>query len=202
MRFRIVASHPYDSFVQREEVITHETNDRWLPLLVQAALLAALNYVLSLSLVWLVNIKPIFVLLFISAGVWGAGSAILTAIFGILLWTFANPLGPAPLPVAAAQVCGGVLAALACGISVHLTRNRKGMMLWLLAALGGLMSTGVFFLVVNIVDAWVNQPFWPWFVTGMLTSILPIALHVILFPALVPVVLRLRKLNVGGVGRA
>ena len=187
----------------KAEVIKRgDSHDNWLPLLMQAALLAALNYVLSLSLVWLVNIKPIFVLIFMSAGVWGTGSAILTAIFGILLWTFANPLGPAPLPVAVAQVIGGISAAFVCSLFMLPIRSSKGTLTWLFAALAGLISTAMFFLVVNTVDALVNQPFWPWFVSGMLTSLLPIALHAVLFPVLVPVIARLRKLNVVGVGRS
>ena len=162
-------------------------------LIARIALFSALIYVLSWSTALLPNVNFAFLIAFAAGYLWGAGPGILVGGVGMWLWTSFNPFGPAALPIAAMQVLG--LAA--CGLIGFLSRrligdSRAGRARWALI-LAALLCTLAFYLPVSLVDAWLFQPFWPRFITGLSFMGISLIANVILFPLSLAVILQLRK---------
>ncbi|HOZ08343.1 MAG TPA: hypothetical protein PKW75_08655, partial [candidate division Zixibacteria bacterium] len=112
---------------------------------------------------------------------------ILVGAVGMGLWTMFNPYGPAAAPVAVAQVVG----AAGSGVVGALFRRSvgRGGPSW--RTTGGLLAasalcTVLFYLPVNLADAWVFQPFWPRFVGGALWAGISLAANAVIFPLLFP----------------
>lgn len=158
-------------------------------LLVRIALLAALCYVTSLATFVLPNVKLLFFLIFSSGFLWGAGAGVLVGIIGLGLWTSLNPFGPVMLPIALAQVAGGVLCGLVGAFFSHVPW--RSLSKWVLALLligVSIVVTLAFYLPVNIVDAWFMQPFWPRLWLGMTWTLPAFIANALIFPLLFPVI--------------
>ncbi len=163
-------------------------------LISRIALLSALIYVLSWGTSFLPNVNLAFFIAFLAGYLWGAVPGALVGGIGMWLWTSLNPFGPAVLPVSIAQVAGMA----ACGLVGSSARQLKRLELkernhWLALMFAGLICTLVFYLPVTLVDAWVFQPFWPRFVTGLLFMGISLAANVVVFPLLFGVTARLRE---------
>jgi len=156
-----------------------------LRLIPRIALFAALIYVLSWGTSYLPNINLIFFIAFMAGLYWGALAGILVGALGMALWTMFNPFGPAAFPVMAAQVVGTAFSgAIGAGFAhrrYHL-QERRSRIFSLVAAAA--LCTLLFYLPVNLVDAWIFQPFWPRFVGGMLWALISLAANAIIFPVL------------------
>jgi hypothetical protein len=163
-------------------------------LLTRIALFSALIYVLSWGSSYLPNVNLAFFIAFSSGLLWGALPGMATGAVGMWLWTSFNPMGPAALPIAAAQVFGMAL----CGLVGSLARysgdqdvaNKKPWGMLLLTATG---CTLVFYLPVNLIDAMVFQPFWPRILTGLPFVGISLASNLIIFPLFYGVTRQLRK---------
>ena len=154
-------------------------------LITRIALFSALIYVFSWALSVYPNVNVVFFIVFSAGFLWGALAGSLVGFIGMGLWTLFNPYGPATLPVMLAQVCGtaacGVLGALFAGI-ILATPGRVRLALVLIVA--ATLCTCLYFVPVSLVDAWVFQPFWPRFITGLGWSLLSLVSNVIIFPLL------------------
>lgn len=163
-----------------------------LRLIPRIALFSALAYVLSYATVYLPNVNLIFFVVFMAGFMWGVVPGMLVGVFGMGLWSTFNPYGPAMLPVMLAQVGGvsasGVLGALFKSVRWH---HRMGSALVWGLILAAIMCTLLFYIPVNIIDAWLLQPFWPRFYTGMLWSLSSLAVNLLVFPLLFGPVSRL-----------
>jgi hypothetical protein len=154
-------------------------------LIARIALFSALIYVLSWGLTAIPNIKPTFFIIFSAGYLWGLVPGLLVGSIGMGIWTWFNPFGPAPLPVAVAQVAGAML----CGLVGFLFRGiidpdklQWHSYLYLMAA--GVICTLVFFIPVSATDAWLFQPFRERFITGLLFSTSSLFSNIIIFPLL------------------
>ena len=154
-------------------------------LVARVALFTALIYVLSWGTTFLPNINLIFFLVFSAGYCWGLMPGILTGIIGMGLWTFFNPFGPAPLPVAMAQIAGTAL----CGLLGFLFKNlikvdKLNFRSYTILAACGLLCSSLFFVGVSAVDAIMFQPFRPRFVAGISFAAYAILANGIIFPLL------------------
>ncbi|MBU8933017.1 MAG: hypothetical protein KOO62_03320 [candidate division Zixibacteria bacterium] len=154
-------------------------------LVTRIALFAALVYVLSWGTSYLPNINFIFFIVFSAGFLWGVVPGALVGMIGMALWTAFNPYGPAIAPVMLAQIIGAgsgsmVGAVFRKGKWQNWTRPRLIVSLWGAA----LMCTVLYYLPVNIVDAWMFGPFYERFVGGMLFSAISLGANLIIFPLL------------------
>lgn len=155
-------------------------------LITRIALFSALFYVLSWGTALLPNVNLGFLLAFSAGYLWGVWAGVSVGLVGMSLWTFFNPLGPAALPIAAAQV-GGMAACGALGAAFHpliggLRDYSKITWIWLVAA--GIACGLAFYLPVSIVDAWVFQPFWPRIIAGLAFTGVSLVVNAFVFPLL------------------
>lgn len=159
-------------------------------LIARIGLFSALIYVLSWAMTglptnFLLNVKLTFFLIFTAGYLWGFSPGVLVGVIGMGLWTTFNPYGPAPIPITIAQIIGAAL----CGIvgfafrplinPVELNWHSYAL---LIAA--GFICTVLFFVPVNLVDAWLFQPFRERFFAGMIISLGALVGNVIIFPLL------------------
>lgn len=156
-----------------------------LRLIPRVALFAALIYVLSWGTSYLPNINLVFFVAFMAGVYWGLAAGILVGAVGMALWTLFNPFGPATFPVMVAQVTGtalsGAVGAAYAYKNLHLQTGRSRILALVLAAC---LCTLLFYLPVNLIDAWIFQPFWPRFVGGMLWALISLAGNAVIFPVL------------------
>jgi len=154
-------------------------------LIARIALFSALIYVLSWGTAAIPNVNPAFFIIFSAGYLWGLVPGFLVGAVGMGLWTSFNPFGPAPIPIAAAQVFGGGI----CGVVGFFFKSflSPNKMIWhsyffLISA--GVICTLVFFVPVSLIDAWLFQPFRERFIASMIFSIYPLAANIIIFPLL------------------
>jgi hypothetical protein len=101
------------------------------------------------------------------------------------LWTWFNPFGPAPMPIAATQV----LCAALCGWVGFLFRgvlnpNKLTWLSYLYLIAAAFVSTLIFFVPVSAIDAWLFQPFRERFIASMFFNASAVVANVIIFPLL------------------
>ncbi|MEW6051076.1 MAG: ECF transporter S component [Candidatus Zixiibacteriota bacterium] len=154
-------------------------------MIARVALFSALIYVLSWSTSYLPNINLIFFIVFTAGFVWGAVAGALVGAIGMALWTTLNPYGPAGLPVMVAQVVGaaasGPVGFIAAKADWRAMSNLR-LLPWLVLA--AIICTLAYYLPVNVVDAWIYQPFWPRFVVSMLWTLVSLGFNLLIFPLL------------------
>ncbi|MDZ4723176.1 MAG: hypothetical protein SGI97_04635 [candidate division Zixibacteria bacterium] len=162
--------------------------------LTRIALFSALVYVLAYATAYAINVKLTFFIVFTAGFVWGVFSGMLVGVIGTGLWSFLNPYGPVNLPVMLAQM-GGMALSGAIGALYRQTSFWKMSAATKILSLviTALISTLAFYIPVNIVDAAINQPFWPWFYTGMLWSGPSLLSNALIFPLLFGATLHLYK---------
>ncbi|RKX24622.1 MAG: hypothetical protein DRP45_07795 [Candidatus Zixiibacteriota bacterium] len=153
-------------------------------LITRIALFSALIYVLSWGTTLLPNVNLAFFVAFSAGYLWGIAPGLMVGAVGMWLWSSFNPYGPVSLPVMLAQVAGMAACGLIGGISQNWSCDCKSLRgrLWLLMA--AFVCTMLFYLPVSFVDAWVYQPFWPRFVTGMIWSLISLVANLLIFPLL------------------
>ncbi|MEW6411509.1 MAG: hypothetical protein AB1483_03445 [Candidatus Zixiibacteriota bacterium] len=156
-----------------------------LRLIPRIALFSALIYVLSWGLSYLPNVNLIFFIVFLAGVMWGVGPGLLVGAMGMALWTILNPFGPAAPPIMVAQVAGTSLSGLVGAFFHRLGYvELAGRKLTYALIISATACTFLFYLPVNIVDAWVFRPFWPRFVAGMLWSLISLVTNMIIFSLL------------------
>lgn len=154
-------------------------------LIVRIAVFSALIYVFSWGMISIPNVKLTYFIIFSAGYLWGLTPGMLVGIFGMGLWTFFNPFGPAPLPVSFAQIFGAMM----CGVSGYLFRGiiKVESFHWLnylFLIIAGITCTLVFFVPVNLADAWLFQPFKERFLAGMAFTLNSLIANAIIFPLL------------------
>jgi uncharacterized membrane protein len=154
-------------------------------LIARVALFSALIYVLSWATSYLPNVNFVFFIVFTAGFIWGTAAGALVGLVGMGLWTTLNPYGPADIAVTMAQVLG----AAASGPIGTLFRksgwqqaSREGLVIRLVIV--ATLCTLAFYLLVNTVDAWVYQPFWPRFTVGLLWMLISLGANLVIFPLL------------------
>jgi len=167
-------------------------------LIARVAVFAALIYVFSWATSFLPNVNLAYFIAFGGGFLWGAVPGMLVGGFGILLWSTFNPYGPAALPVTMAQVVGmavcGLLGAL---FRPWLPPGMASPRRFLVAVAAALAVTAVYVLPVNLVDAWLFQPFWPRFITGLAWSLPTLLSNTLIFALLLPVLHRIYEREAG-----
>lgn len=159
--------------------------NRSVRLIPRIALFSALIYVISYGAAFIPNVNPIFLIIFSTGFMWGASSGFATGIIGMGLWTFFNPYGPAQLPVMMAQMIGAGLSGLVGANYYPLYKKTKNKIFIITSVvIASIICTLLYFIPVNLIDAWLIQPFWPRFVTGMGWSLVSLISNIIIFPLL------------------
>jgi len=149
-------------------------------LITRIALFSALVYVLSWTTSAFPNVNLLFFVLFSAGFLWGALPGILVGLIGVGLWTAFNPYGPATWP-AACGVVGSFFIRTGWAWQGRVRRSAG-------LVIAATVCTCVYYLPVSAVDAWLFQPFWPRFITGMMWSLISLVSNVVIFPLLFGVV--------------
>jgi hypothetical protein len=165
-----------------------------LRVLTRVALFAALVFVFSYISMFLHNVNPSFFIVFVAGYLWGVVPGAGVGAVGIFLWSIFNPLGPPPLPILAGQVIGISFSAV-IGDAVRDSFKVAG---WNLFTAGIMVISGFlcglfYHLVVDVIDAWLYQPFWPRLIGGLIFSLLTIVSNCIMFPLFYPVLKFMRE---------
>ncbi|MGH8015977.1 MAG: ECF transporter S component, partial [Candidatus Zixiibacteriota bacterium] len=154
-------------------------------LIKRIGLFAALIYVISWGTLPVPNVKPAFFIIFSAGYLWGLLPGFLVGAIGMGLWTFFNPFGPAPLPIAAAQVlCAGLCGILGFNFRRLINPNSTNWQSYFFLIAAGVICTLVFFVPVSAVDAWLFQPFRERFIASMFFTIYPLVANILIFPLL------------------
>lgn len=156
-------------------------------LIARIAVFAALVYVLSWGTSYLPNVNLVFFIVFSAGFLWGVLPGVLVGTIGMGLWTLFNPYGPAAAPVAVAQVLGAAGSGIVGGLYRRTEWRQRASypaVFNLLAA--AVLCTVLFYLPVNLVDAWVFQPFWPRFIGGLIWGGISLVANGVIFPLLFP----------------
>lgn len=154
-------------------------------LIARIALFSALCYVFGWMFLWLPNVNLMFFVVFSAGFLWGIGPGLAVGAIGMWLWTFFNPGGPTDPLTTTAQIVGMALGGLFGALFERFGMHRgtvAGNTARLVLA-GGL-CTAAFFIPVNVVDAWLYQPFWPRLITGFTWTIVSFVANGIAFPLL------------------
>ncbi len=160
-----------------------------LRLITRIALFSALIYVFSWMTAYFPNFNLIFFLVFAAGFMWGVLPGVLVGAVGMALWTFFNPYGPAPLPIMFSQILGASLGGI-IGSFFHLVKWDTLGKLALNGALviAAILCTVLYYLPVTLVDAWLFQPFWPRFYSGIVWVGISVFSNILIFPLLFSVI--------------
>jgi len=154
-------------------------------LIPRIALFSALVYVLSWGTSFLPNINFIFFIVFSAGFMWGVAAGVLVGVFGMGLWSLFNPYGPAIFPVLVAQLVGVSFSGMIGSFfKIRNWQTKGGWKINISLIISAVLCTIFFYFPVNVVDAWVFQPFWPRFYTGMFWALISLGSNVIIFPLL------------------
>jgi thiamine transporter ThiT len=156
-----------------------------LKLLTRIAIFSALVFVLSWTTLALPNVSLVFFVVFSAGFLWGLVPGLLVGIIGMGLVTAFNPYGAAPAFLMLAQMVGASFSG-AVGALFRKTgwsrRRAATLSVWLIAA--AVVCTILFYLPVNLVDAWLIQPFWPRFITSAGWALISMGSNIVIFPLL------------------
>ena len=164
----------------------------------RVALFSALAYVAALITVYIPNVSLSFIVIFAAGVLFGLKAGLMVGALGEFLWTVFNPLGMASLPITLAQITGMALVGV-LGAAVRqssLLDKAVGQGFWLFALLG--LTAGLIYqLILNLVGAWLFQPFWPSLLAGLAFSLATVVsngfIFALAYPFLVKLVARERK---------
>ena len=154
-------------------------------LVTRIALLSALIYVLSWATSYFPSVNAAYFVAFSAGYLWGVGPGMAVGALGMWLWTGFNPLGPAPLPIALAQIVG--MSACGClgpPFRPLLRAAKRSATVWPWLVLAATLCTIVFYLPVTLTDAWVFQPFWPRMIANLPFVAISLAANAVIFPLL------------------
>ncbi len=161
---------------------------RRLLIIARVAVFAALVFIFSYFSVFLQNVNPGFFLVFAAGFAWGIMPGIGVGIIGFFLWSNFNPYGPAPFPILISQMVGITFSALIGTSARHwLFLKTASFTSIVFLALAGFLCGLFYHIVVDVVDAWVYQPFWPRLIAGLTFSLITMVSNAIIFPILKPV---------------
>lgn len=154
-------------------------------LVTRIALLSSLIYVLSWATSYFPSVNAGYFIAFSAGYLWGFGAGAAVGALGMWLWTSFNPLGPAALPIAFAQIAG--MAACGCIGPLFrplLSSTARSSHHWLVLFLAALVCTIVYYAPVSLTDAWVFQPFWPRLIANLPFIGISLAANAVIFPLL------------------
>ena len=156
-----------------------------LRLITRIALFSALVYVTSWSLVLLPNVKVSFFIIFTAGFVWGVTPGMLVGAVGTGLWSMFNPYGPVALPMLMVQVVGSASCGAIGGIYQSTRIHQKSAMTNSIAlVICGIICTAVYYVPVNLVDAWLFQPFWARVIASLPWTAIALVTNALIFPLL------------------
>lgn len=157
-------------------------------LIARVAVFSAIVYVTSWSTSFLPNVNLVFFIVFTAGFIWGTLTGMLVGVVGMGLWTTFNPYGVAMPPIMLAQVVGAGLTGLIGSQFGRLHWQNWGRFRLAAVLVGcSIASSLMFYLPVTVVDAWLFQPFWPRFISGLLWVAVSLVSNAIIFPLLFPV---------------
>lgn len=156
-----------------------------LRLITRIALFSALVYATSWSLALVPNVKVSFFIIFTAGFVWGVFPGMLVGIVGAGLWSTFNPYGPVALPILMAQVVGSAACGAIGGVYQSTRIDQKQTVTSRVAlAVCGIICTAVYYIPVNLVDAWLFQPFWARIIAGLPWTAIALVTNALIFPLL------------------
>ena len=158
-----------------------------LRIITRVAVFASLVFIFSYFSAFLYNINLGFFVIFVSGFLWGLWPGVGVALVGYFLWSNFNPFGPVPLPLLLSQLIGvsiiALIGTIVSKIFIPEKWNRKGLVILMIS---GFLSGLFYHIPVDIVDAFLYQPFWPRLIGGSIFSLITIVSCSIIFPLFYP----------------
>ena len=168
--------------------------NRNLRIITRIAVFAALVFILSYFSVFLYNINLGFFIIFSAGFLWGIWPGVAVGAIGFFLWSNFNPYGPVPIPLLLSQLIGvSITAAVGFIASQYIAPDSGKKRTILLLVFSGFMCGLLYHLIVDIVDAWLYQPFWPRLIGGLIFSLITIISNSIIFPLFYPALAYMRS---------
>lgn len=159
--------------------------NRRLRLISRIAIFSALVYVLSWGTSYLPNVNPVFFVVFAAGFLWGLFPGIAVGLIGMGLWTNFHPFGPALPPIMVAQITGAAGSGLVGAWYARTDwETRAGFRLGLELVICSVVCTLLFYIPVNVIDAWLFQPFWPRFWVSWMWTPISLISNALIFPLL------------------
>ncbi len=157
--------------------------------LVLAALFAGLAYVANFLFLFLPNISPAFIIIFMAGYILGFAWGAASGATGFFLIAYLNPYGLSLLPLLVIQVIGGIIIAL-CGASAKkITPIRLNQWFgYTIYAFWGFAVSSIYMGFLSITDAFLFGPFVERFLISIGFSIVTIVSNLIIFPILMPLI--------------
>jgi uncharacterized membrane protein len=160
-----------------------------LRLLTRVAMFSALVYVANFALAWIPNVKLGYFIIFSAGYLWGLKAGIGVGAIGQGMFTLFNPFGPAAFPVMLAQIFGGAaMGAVGAWWHKYKVHEKGAKTAVLLNVIASIVCTLVYFIPVNVVEAWFLQPFWAQLVGSVPFTLIALGSNVLIFPLLFPVI--------------
>lgn len=154
----------------------------------------ALAYVSALASYFIPNVSLIFIAVFSAGALFGLKSGLIVGLLGEFLWTFLNPVGPAPPPTMIGQILG-MIAVGALGGTIYnrqFMRQPSKLGYWSLFHLG--LTCGLTFqIILTAVEMAAYGLTWQYLTLGLSFSIFTIVSNGIIFPFCYPFLVRLKN---------
>jgi hypothetical protein len=158
-----------------------------LRIITRVAVFAALVFIFSYASVFLYNVNPAFFIVFTSGFLWGIWPGVGVGVIGFFLWSNFNPLGPVPPPLLISQLAGISFSALIGAFArLTFTPEKFNFRIAFSMVMAGFLAGLFYHVFVDIVDAWLYQPFWPRLIGGIAFSLITIVSNCIIFPLFYP----------------
>jgi hypothetical protein len=158
-----------------------------LKIVTRVAVFAALVFIFSYLAAFLYNVNPAFFIVFSAGFLWGLWPGVGVGVIGFFFWSNFNPMGPVPFPLLISQLIGISFSSAIGAISSGFFRpTAVGIKSTIIMILAGLLSGLLYHVVVDVVDAWLYQPFWPRLIGGTVFSLITVISNCIIFPMFYP----------------
>ena len=163
--------------------------------LVLTALFAGLAFIANFFMLFLPNVSPAFLVVFIAGYTLGTGWGMLAGGLGFFLISYFNPYGMPLLPLMAGQILFGACVGLCGALAIRITPIKlQNWPTYALYALWGALASALYMGSVSLIDALLLGPFKQRFLISMGFSILTILSNLIIFPLLVPLMKSVREM--------
>jgi hypothetical protein len=163
-------------------------------------ILIALAFALKLPIIQLPNIEFFSFVIFCSGFVLGILPGVIVGAVAISLWTFFNPYGFPPLPIALAQIISMILIGFSGGLLRKLSLiSRRSLIRVLQMGALGLFLTFIYDLLTNLATAYVMGELIPILLAGIPFALLHIGSNTIIFALFSPLLSKLTEMTRGKV---
>jgi uncharacterized membrane protein len=163
--------------------------------LVLTALFAGQAFIANFFMLFLPNVSPAFLVIFIAGYSLGISRGMLSGGLGFFLISYFNPYGMPLLPLLAGQIIFGASVGLCGAVAARITPIKlHSWPTYPLYALWGVLASATYMGGISLIDALLLGPFKQRFLISLGFSMLTIVSNLIIFPLLAPLIKSVREM--------